>query len=65
MLIDDPIAHVDDMNCLSFLDYLREVAISGERQIVFATASDKLAALFSRKFDFLGESEFKRYDLTR
>ena len=65
MLIDDPIAHVDDMNCLSFLDYLREVAISEERQIVFATASDKLAALFSRKFDFLGESEFKRYNLTR
>ncbi|MDA1230446.1 MAG: AAA family ATPase [Planctomycetota bacterium] len=65
MLIDDPIAHVDELNCLSFLDYLREVALSGERQIVFATANEKLASLFQRKFDFLGESEFVRYDFER
>ncbi len=65
MLIDDPIAHVDDLNCLSFLDYLREVVIAGDRQVVFATANDKLAALFERKFDFLGEKEFKRYNLIR
>lgn len=65
MLIDDPIAHIDDLNCLSFLDYLREVAVSGERQIVFATANDKLATLFQRKFDFLGDSGFRRYDLSR
>lgn len=65
ILIDDPIAHVDDLNCLSFLDYLREVVITGERQVVFATANDKLAALFERKFDFLGEIEFKRHNLTR
>src|ERR1700722_11032328 len=43
VLIDDPIAHVDDLNSLSFLDFLRELAISGRRQIFFATASDKLA----------------------
>jgi DNA repair exonuclease SbcCD ATPase subunit len=65
ILIDDPIAHVDDLNCLSFLDYLRDVVITGDRQVVFATANDKLAALFARKFDFLGEQEFKRYDLAR
>jgi DNA repair protein SbcC/Rad50 len=65
ILIDDPIAHVDDLNCLSFLDYLREVVITGDRQVVFATANDKLAALFERKFDFLGDNEFKRYNLTR
>lgn len=65
ILIDDPIAHVDDLNCLSFLDYLREVIIAGDRQVVFATANDKLAALFERKFDFLGEQEFRRYNLTR
>lgn len=64
ILIDDPIAHVDDLNCLSFLDYLREIVIAGERQVVFATANDKLAALFERKFDFL-ESDFRRYDLVR
>jgi len=65
ILIDDPIANVDDLNCLSFLDYLREVVIAGDRQVVFATANDKLAALFERKFDFLGENEFKRYNLVR
>ena len=65
ILIDDPIAHVDDMNSLSFLDYLREVAVQEQRQIFFATASDKLAALFQRKFDFLGEEGFRRLNLTR
>ncbi len=65
MLIDDPIAHVDDLNSLSFLDYLREVALTGERQIVFATANEKLASLFERKFDFLGPAEFKIHSLHR
>jgi DNA repair exonuclease SbcCD ATPase subunit len=64
MLIDDPIAHIDDLNALSFLDFLREVALSGNRQILFATASEKLAALFQRKFDFLGDG-FRRHDLHR
>jgi recombinational DNA repair ATPase RecF len=64
ILIDDPIAHVDDLNCLSFLDYLREIALAGARQIFFATASSKLASLFERKFDFLGD-KFKRINLTR
>lgn len=65
VLIDDPIAHVDDLNCLSFLDYLREVVVAGDRQIVFATANEKLAMLFERKFDFLGTEDFRRYDLSR
>lgn len=65
ILIDDPIAHVDDLNCLSFLDYLREVVVAGDRQVVFATANDKLAMLFERKFDFLGSDDFRRYDLSR
>ena len=64
VLIDDPVAHVDDLNTLSFLDYLRELAIAGERQIFFSTADDKLASLFGHKFSFLGD-QFKRYSLTR
>lgn len=64
ILIDDPIAHVDDLNCLSFLDYLREIALTKTRQVFFATASDKLASLVERKFDFLGE-RFRRFNLTR
>jgi exonuclease SbcC len=65
ILIDDPIAHVDDLNALSFLDYLREIALTGTRQIFFATASDKLASLFERKFDFLGDKRFRRHNLRR
>jgi exonuclease SbcC len=64
VLMDDPIAHVDDLNCLSFLDYLREIALTGKRQIFFATASDKLATLFTRKLDFMGRS-FQRFELER
>lgn len=64
IIIDDPIAHVDDLNCLSFLDYLREVLLTGRRQLFFSTASEKLAGLFQRKFDFLGEG-FHRIDLVR
>jgi exonuclease SbcC len=65
VLIDDPIAHVDDLNSLSFLDYLREVTLTGRRQVYFATANEKVATLFERKFDFLGPDEFKRIDLRR
>jgi DNA repair protein SbcC/Rad50 len=65
ILIDDPIAHVDDFNSLSFLDYLREIAIMGDRQIFFATANDKIATLFERKFDCLGDNSFRRFNLSR
>ena len=65
VLMDDPIAHADDLNSLSFLDYLREVALTGRRQIFFATASDKMATLFQRKFDYLGPVGFRRIDLKR
>ena len=65
VLIDDPIAHVDDMNSLSFLDYLRDVALTEQRQIFFATANEKLATLFERKFDFLGNEKFRRFNLRR
>lgn len=65
ILIDDMIAHVDDLNSLSFLDYLREIVLTGRRQIFFATANNKLSTLFERKFDFLGEEDFRRFDLKR
>lgn len=64
MLIDDPVAHVDDLNTLSFLDHLRDLAATGRRQIFFATADEKLAALFAHKFSFLG-AEFQNYSLSR
>lgn len=63
ILIDDPVAHIDDLNTLSFLDYLREVALRCRKQIFFATADVRLAALFQRKFEFLGSGRFKRISL--
>jgi len=64
LLIDDPIAHIDDLNALSFLDYLRDLAVNSGRQIFFATADTRVASLFSKKFSFLGES-FKTIHLGR
>lgn len=65
LLFDDPIAHVDDINVLSFLDHLRELALKGTRQIFFATANTQIAGLFRHKFRFLGEERFKEIHLTR
>lgn len=64
ILIDDPVAHTDDLNTLAFLDYLRDLVLSGQRQVVFATASTKLAGLFRRKFEFLESGgKFKEINL--
>ncbi|MBS3017538.1 DNA replication and repair protein RecF [Comamonas sp. PE63] len=64
LLIDDPIAHIDDLNALSFLDYLRDLAVNSGRQIFFATADTRVASLFSKKFSFLGD-DFKTISLVR
>lgn len=64
LIFDDPISFVDDINILSFIDYLREIAIKDDKQIFFATANENLKFLFSQKFKFL-ESEFKTYTLDR
>jgi|GEM_PF-1929717 len=66
IILDDPIAFIDDLNVLSFLDYLREIAISDEngKQIFFATANDDLAFLFKKKFEALGDG-FKDIVLER
>lgn len=64
LLIDDPIAHIDDLNALSFLDYLRDLAVNSKRQIIFATADTRIASLFAKKFSFLGDA-FKTIALLR
>ncbi len=65
ILFDDPVTYTDDLNILSFLDYLREIVINENRQVFFATASQKLAGLFEKKFAFLGESEYKSFEFER
>jgi len=64
LLFDDPVAHVDDLNILSFLDILRDLVILGDRQVFFATANHRIADLFARKFDCLG-AEFRDIHLQR
>ena len=64
LLLDDPVAHVDDINTLALLDHLRDIALSGERQVFFSTADSKIGALFGRKFRFLGD-KFVQIELTR
>jgi len=58
ILLDDPIAYVDDLNLLSFLDYLRALVINSNKQIIFVTANSDLAFLFKMKFEFLEEDKF-------
>ena len=65
VLIDDPIAHIDDLNALSFMDYLRDLSVHSRRQIFFATADSRVAELFEKKFAFLGPEKFQRIDLAR
>lgn len=61
ILIDDPIAHIDDLNALS-LDLIGDIGQLGTRQVFFATANEKLANLFEKKMVFLGE-EFRVHRL--
>jgi len=65
ILFDDPVVFTDDLNVLSFLDYLRDIVINEGKQIFFATANKRLAGLFEKKFSFLSESDFKNIPLTR
>lgn len=64
ILLDDPISHVDDLNALSFLDYLRNLVLKSDRQVFFATADEKVAGLFLHKFAFLG-NDFRTIELAR
>lgn len=64
LMFDDPVTYVDDLNILSFIDYLREIVLKTNRQIIFATANEDVAFLFAKKFEFLGE-EFKRIKFER
>lgn len=64
ILIDDPVAHVDDLNSLSFLDYLRDIVVNSNKQVIFATSDTRMASLFSKKFSFL-DSEYVEINLTK
>ena len=64
IMFDDPVSFIDDLNALSFLDFLRYVVVKDGRQIFFATANARLASLFEKKFDFLGD-DFAKWKFER
>ena len=65
LMFDDPVSFTDDLNILSFIDYLRQIALNKpDKQIFFATANENVAFLFRKKFEILGE-DFKRIPLIR
>ena len=64
LLVDEPVANIDELNILSLMDFLRELVISHDQQIFVTTANRNVAQLFRRKFSFLGK-DFQRLDFFR
>lgn len=64
-MMDDPVTYADDLNTLSFFDYLRELVEQSGRQVFFATANTDVAFLFAKKFAYLGPDTFKRFEFKR
>lgn len=67
LIFDDPVTYVDDLNVLSFIDYILRMSEKEDRQIFFATANKRIASLFAKKFDFLKNKPggFKSIELGR
>jgi len=65
IMFDDPVAFIDDFNALSFLDYLRKIVLTYNRQLFFATANTRLGSLVEKKFAFLGDKDFKQWHFIR
>lgn len=63
MLLDEPVAHLDDINTVSFFNLLISAATELDRQILFATANEDIANLLKEK---IGDSDdFKSIDLDK
>ena len=63
LMLDEPVASLDDMHVLNLIDLLRELAISGT-QIIITTADSQMAKFLRRKFSFLKE-EYSHFQLIR
>lgn len=63
LMLDEPVANLDDMHVLNLIDLLRELAINGT-QIIMTTADKQMAKFLRRKFSFL-EDEYSHFELTR
>ena len=63
LMMDEPVANMDDLHLMNLLDLLRDLSLSG-RQIFFTTANPDVANLFRRKFSFYGE-RFTHFEFIR
>jgi len=60
-MLDEPFAHLDDINTVSFFNLLLRGMTEFDRQIIFATANTDIADLLEQK---IGNSpDFDRIDL--
>lgn len=64
LLLDEPVANIDDLNILALIDFLREFVITHHRQIIVTTANQNVAKLFRRKFSFL-TNDFQELNFCR
>lgn len=62
IMLDEPVANLDDLHMLNLLDVLRRLAMAGT-QIFFTTSNPDVAKLFRRKFTYL-EEDFGFYRVT-
>ncbi|MEF3306034.1 AAA family ATPase [Paenibacillus sp. GYB003] len=64
ILLDEPVANMDDLNVLALLDFLRQLTLARGTQIVFTTANPTVAGLFRRKFSIF-EDRFRAFHFSR
>lgn len=55
ILLDDPVAHFDDLNTYAFLDLIRGLLQEGGRQFVISTCDERFMQMALRKFKGVGE----------
>ncbi|MCK5762777.1 MAG: hypothetical protein KAH05_01530, partial [Clostridiales bacterium] len=63
IILDEPVANMDDMHIINLIDIIRELALNGI-QIFITTANNQVANYLRRKFSFFGKS-FKHIKLER
>jgi exonuclease SbcC len=64
LLLDEPVANMDDLNVLALIDFLRQFTLTRNTQIFFTTANPNVSSLFRRKFSIL-KDRFKAYHIHR
>lgn len=64
LLLDEPMAMIDPLNSLLLMDFLRELVITHNRQLLVTTMDKNIAMLFRRKFSFL-DKEFQVISFNR